>query len=231
VLYWDADSPKALPGFGVLVSGKTGKRTYVVQRDLPGGRTRRATIGHVNELTLEKARDQAAQLLQDMRKGIDPKAARRGALTLAGALEAYVEARAHLLRPRTVAHYRGTLELHLSDWLDRPLVELTRDMVERRHRKIAEDVEAAHRAAAAEAAKRHAAKAKRWGSRRKHSASASCRARPPSPPTRYGRGSTPRRRSTGRSPSWSSTRVRLTFGATTRTAMRRSASTRGNFAR
>ena len=39
VLYWADD----LRGFGVLCSGKTNTRTYVAQRDLPGGRTRRVT--------------------------------------------------------------------------------------------------------------------------------------------------------------------------------------------
>src|SRR3954468_13873351 len=39
LLHWDTD----LRGFGVLCSGKTNAKTYVVQRDLPNGRTRRVT--------------------------------------------------------------------------------------------------------------------------------------------------------------------------------------------
>jgi len=160
ILYWD-DGPRAVRGFGVLCSGKTHAKTYVVQRDLPNGRTRRATIAGANEISLDKARTEAAELVAAMRKGIDPKAARQKALTLAGALDAYREARAHLLRPRTELHYRATVERHLKDWLDLPLAEITRDMAEKRHREIAEAVEAAHRAAAAEHAKRHEARAKR----------------------------------------------------------------------
>src|SRR5580704_5738571 len=40
VLVWDAD----LKGFGVLVSGKTKAKTFVVQRKLAGGLTRRMTV-------------------------------------------------------------------------------------------------------------------------------------------------------------------------------------------
>src|SRR5690242_18262501 len=68
-LIWDAE----LKGFGVLVSGKTPSRTYICQRDLPGGKTRRVTIGAVNTISVTDARDKAAKVLQEMREGIDPK--------------------------------------------------------------------------------------------------------------------------------------------------------------
>ena len=60
MLYWDDGHRNALRGFGVLCSGKTSSRTFVAQRDMPGGRTRRVTIGGVTELTLSEARDRAA---------------------------------------------------------------------------------------------------------------------------------------------------------------------------
>ena len=53
--------------FGRLSNAKT----YVVQRDLADGRTRRVTVGAVNELSLEKARARAADTLDDLRRGID----------------------------------------------------------------------------------------------------------------------------------------------------------------
>ena len=43
VLHWDTD----LKGFGVLCSGTTTARSFIVQRDLVGGRTRRVTVGAV----------------------------------------------------------------------------------------------------------------------------------------------------------------------------------------
>jgi hypothetical protein len=75
-LYWD----ESLPGFAVLVSGKTSARTYIVQRELPDGRTRRVTVASASEMKLDEARKRACRLLVDMRDGVDPKRARRSAL-------------------------------------------------------------------------------------------------------------------------------------------------------
>jgi hypothetical protein len=51
-LYWDAE----IKGFGVLVSGATTAKPYVVQHKLPGGLTRRLTVGATNVLDLEDKR-------------------------------------------------------------------------------------------------------------------------------------------------------------------------------
>lgn len=67
---WD----DTLKGFGVMVTGK-GSRSYLVQYQM-GGRgcpTRRATIGrHGAPWTAEKARDRATDLLEMVRRGVDP---------------------------------------------------------------------------------------------------------------------------------------------------------------
>ena len=55
MVYWDAD----LRGLGVLVSGRTTVKSFIVQRDLAGGRTRRLTIASVAELSLSEAREKA----------------------------------------------------------------------------------------------------------------------------------------------------------------------------
>jgi hypothetical protein len=86
-LYWDS----TLRGFGVLVSGTTNGRSYVVQRDLPGGKTRRITIGATNVLALDAARKRAEVVLADLYRGIDPKAAARDRLTLRDALNDYLD--------------------------------------------------------------------------------------------------------------------------------------------
>ncbi len=67
---WD----DTLKGFGVMVTDK-GVRSYLIQYRM-GGRgtpTRRVTIGrHGSPWTAEKAREYAADLLQQVRKGVDP---------------------------------------------------------------------------------------------------------------------------------------------------------------
>jgi integrase len=141
VLHWDRD----LKGFAVLCSGVTTAKTYVVQRTLPGGRNRRVTIGAVNELSLEKATELAKDMLHELRHGRDPKAKKGANPTLRETLEAYLIARGpgtvRALRPASVALYRFAVEKTLlAAWLDRPLREITGDMVEDRHRAIAASI-------------------------------------------------------------------------------------------
>src|ERR1700693_405368 len=73
VIYWDAE----LRGFGVLASGSTTTKSYIAQRRLPDGKTRRVTVGAVGEFgKVEDARRKAGGMLLGLRDGIDPKAER-----------------------------------------------------------------------------------------------------------------------------------------------------------
>ena len=69
-LFWDDD----ITGFGVLVSGVTNSRSYVVQRDV-GGKSRRVTIGPCNIFTVEEARYKAVDVVKAMLEGRDLKVA------------------------------------------------------------------------------------------------------------------------------------------------------------
>ncbi len=73
-LHWDDE----VKGFGILCSGVTDAKTYIVQRGV-NGRKRRVTLGRVEEYeragkTVSDARADAANLLLDMRAGNDPRA-------------------------------------------------------------------------------------------------------------------------------------------------------------
>jgi integrase len=138
-LVWDAE----LKGFGVLVSGVTLAKTYIVQRKL-GRLTRRVTVGSVAEIDLDRARAMAADLISDMRHGRDPKRRAAAPWTLRRALDDYLSANQQI-KPKTAAAYRAAVEGWLADWLDRPLAEVTREVVEVRHRRIQSDVEAKRR--------------------------------------------------------------------------------------
>lgn len=139
VLHWDTD----LRGFGVLCSGKTNAKTYVVQRDLPDGRTRRVTVAPTNVIPLDEARRRAEATLADLYRGLDPKTPAKAILTLRSVLEDYLTSRA--LRKTTVEEYRRGVERHLKIWLDRPLKDITPELVEARHRAIASEIQAAGR--------------------------------------------------------------------------------------
>jgi integrase len=133
-LHWDAD----LKGFGVLCSGTTNAKTYVIQRAIHG-KTRRITVGPTNVLALIEARRRAETTLADFYRGVDPKAGRRGGMTLRGALDGYLAARKSL-KPKSAKDYRVGVERYLEPWLDLPLRDITGDMVEARHRSLQAEI-------------------------------------------------------------------------------------------
>jgi integrase len=133
VLHWDTD----LKGFAVLCSGTTKAKSFIVQRDLASGKTRRLTVAACNEVSLEKARKLAGDMLLNLRQGIDPKNKDTNA-TLHATLEKYLVARRDL-SPASVRVYRN-IEKYLQPWLELPLRTITADMIEARHRSLAADI-------------------------------------------------------------------------------------------
>jgi integrase len=139
VLFWDTD----LRGFGVLASGKTKGKSFILQRTMPNGKSPRITVGAVGEISLEQAREQAGDLINQLRQGVNPKLARKqaGVWTLQAALDAYVKARSGKLKPDTLQDYRTHIERWLAGWLKLPLASITTAMVEARHREIQATIE------------------------------------------------------------------------------------------
>jgi integrase len=152
-LFWD----HSFPGFGVLVSRQT--RTYVVKGKIAGGRSVRRKIGRADVLSLEEARAEAKKVLFGFNAGVDPRQKKASAATLRQMLDAYVQA--PTLKPRTIEFYRGTVTRYMGHWLDKPIGSITRDMVEKRHKQIAAEVEARDRATIAQHIKRHLQRAER----------------------------------------------------------------------
>jgi integrase len=141
--YYDSD----LDGFGVRVSA-TGKRYFV--RAYVNGKRVRTMMKSSKLISAEKARNEALTKLGEMAQGIDPnqverekikrekekrQEAKQRSFSLQQALDEYLQK--GKLRPRTIATYRSLFQLYLSDWLEQPAVEITRDMVKRRHQEIA----------------------------------------------------------------------------------------------
>ena len=137
IIFWDTE----LPGFGLLVSGRTTAKTYIAQRR-SGGRSRRVTLGATREFPdVDKARDEAGKRLLELRQGKDPTAERRKEAshnrTLRDALDAYLKANKQI-RQRTRVEYARAAVRHLAPWLDRPLRELTREQVAERYEVLCE---------------------------------------------------------------------------------------------
>lgn len=132
VFYRDSE----LKGFALRV-GTTGK-VYIAESKV-NRKVIRVTIGKHGVYTAEQARLQAREILLTMTKGINPndveKEERARGVTLDQALEDFFIARKSL-KPATVYDYRRCLNCYLPDWKKRPLLEITKDMVAKRHTLI-----------------------------------------------------------------------------------------------
>ncbi len=143
-------------GFGLAVN-RTSKSYFAMRR--VHGKQRRdffAKVGGFQEdgslWTLASARNKAQQLLGEMAAGVDTVARRqtqrdearrqkaRG-ITLEGAITLTEGAmRAKARSTRTVADVRARLGLYLREWLDLPLIQITRQEVRERHAALAREI-------------------------------------------------------------------------------------------
>jgi integrase len=123
-------------GFGLRV-GAGGAKTYFAEGRLNGKKCR-ITIGRHGAFVPETARKRAKELLVDLGKGVDHnavKAERRAkSATLSSVFEQFKEARN--LRPKTLSVYTGAINRCFPDWLDKPVTDISKDMIEQRYSKL-----------------------------------------------------------------------------------------------
>jgi integrase len=118
--------------------GKTGIKAFTLFRKV-NGKPIQVTLGRYPSMTIDQARTEARKQLGLMVVGIDPnkakKAERVKGVTLGQCLTDYLSIRSSLAES-TKKGYQGIINNHLSDWKDRPLKDIDRDMVAMRHKKI-----------------------------------------------------------------------------------------------
>lgn len=135
MVYRDSD----LMGFCLRVGTKT--KIYFVESKLRT-KTLRVTIGRHDVFPLDDARTQAKVYLADIARGHNPldaeKARKSLQVTLADVLDDYIQTRINL-KASTIEDYRRTFKQYLGDWQNKPLMDVTKDMVEAKFRKIGED--------------------------------------------------------------------------------------------
>jgi integrase len=111
-----------------------GTKSFTVYRRV-NGKPQRVKLGRYPDMSIEQARRRAQKMLSLMADGIDPVARGRAdkvsQITLGQVFEAYLKA--HELKPGTVKDYRRIMAEAFSDWQDKPIVSITKDMVEARH--------------------------------------------------------------------------------------------------
>lgn len=134
IFYRDSE----LLGFGLRV-GKSAK-VYYAEAKLHG-KTVRKSIARHNVVSLDEARSQAKSYLAEISRGKNPhdeeKARKAKLVTLSEVLDNYIEARGNLQRS-TIQDYRHTFDAYLHDWLRKPAIEISKDMVELKFRKISQ---------------------------------------------------------------------------------------------
>jgi integrase len=132
--YWDKD----LPGFGLRVGTKS--KAFFVEHRI-NGRTVRVTLGKHPALTAPLAREMAMDALGNMVRGVNPVAEKRErkikGITLAEVFDDFLSART--LKDKTIRDYKRVMSLSYPDWQKKPVVEITKNMVEKRHGKIGEE--------------------------------------------------------------------------------------------
>jgi integrase len=135
-IWWCTD----LTGFGVRVGARA--KTFILERRIKGKiKPVRVTLGRVGQISLHKARQDAEQLIGEMVGGTDPVARKRdqtgGGITLRQAWVLHQHAMTKKNGSKTTLNdYQTKIDCHMSDWLDLPLIDITRPMVTALHIKI-----------------------------------------------------------------------------------------------
>jgi integrase len=137
---------ETLPGLCLRVT-PTGVKIFCVVKRVKGGQIVRVTLGRFPSLNVETARTLAVQRLGELADGVHPNEMRRQEqatqqeeeacrLTLRQGWKEYQCRREGRLAPKTLSEYGRMFRSYLGDWLERPMVEITRDGVERRHARV-----------------------------------------------------------------------------------------------
>ena len=140
----DIYTDETMKGFALYV-GVTGKR-YILNRRI-NGKLHRDLVEEVPLITLTAAREKAAIMMVNIRQGLDPyhglhknavKAEDDDAPKVPTLLEAYnyfKEMKSELAEG-TITTYDRQILGKLSDWLDKPLNDITKAMISEKHKEL-----------------------------------------------------------------------------------------------
>ena len=123
-------------GLGILISGKTDKKSYVVSY---GGTFQRRTIGDVSHISLDAARSTAIKWVDLMKHGVDPSESVKpvstpsSAITLRQIFEMRLKDEKLPLRPASVTVYKNIFSKHFAELADMPLNAITPRIVADTH--------------------------------------------------------------------------------------------------
>jgi integrase len=128
-----------LTHLGLLVGVRS--KSFFIQAHAQG-RPIRHSIGKFPYLSVEGARKKGMAVLAKIFNGENPNTTRKAErellkFTLADALDLYIKTH-NGLKERTARDYRGTVKRYFGDWLNKPLLWITPELVMKRHAKLGE---------------------------------------------------------------------------------------------
>ncbi len=136
--YWDA---KQL-GLQIRITA-TGAKTYYVKRRIKGGQPERILLGRCDAMTIEQARNKAAEISADIAIGKNPAEVKRGKkaeMTLGELFEEYMERHAKPKGKKTVSDMEANFRRYLGHWKNRKLSSITKVEVGKHHAKVGKDI-------------------------------------------------------------------------------------------
>lgn len=116
-----------------------GAKTFIINKKM-NGKVIRMNVGGYGAITLDEARKKASKMLGQIAEGIDPlkeKNALRKNITLQAVFDDYLLTR-KTLKPKSKQDYESIMRSIFSEWVSKPLISITREMVVRLHHKIGE---------------------------------------------------------------------------------------------
>lgn len=125
-------------GLSIRVAN-TGRKTFIVRKKLNNKDTF-SSVGHYPSTTINQARSKAREILNAIDEGVSPSNIRGDVLTkhnitLQRVFRDYSQSK-HNIKSSTMKNYNSLMDNYLNDWKKKPLGEISRDMVEQRHRDI-----------------------------------------------------------------------------------------------
>ncbi|MEZ5535512.1 MAG: integrase family protein, partial [Thiolinea sp.] len=139
--YWDAKQA----GLGLRITS-AGARSWIAQGYV-NGKSKRFTLGLLDDLDYKEAREEAGKVRGQMRKGINPLAEKRKrnktseaeTVTLREIMEDYIKnkrTKNKPLRPATVQDIIRVVETNFTSWADKPISNINRDAVIKRFNEL-----------------------------------------------------------------------------------------------
>jgi integrase len=118
----------------------TGNKSFCIMKRMATGKLQRVTLGKFPDVTVSDARKMAQAVLTGLAQGINPTEKKRTEkikkITLSELMTKYIEQKGLKLSAGSAADYQKKLQEGFSDWLNKPVNEITREMVAKRHKQL-----------------------------------------------------------------------------------------------